>query len=196
MRWLVLGLLALGGAAMAADVRYEPIGRQTVKLAPKPGPQAVEVLEKRTPRAQVTIGRISVTPKAGTTKEDLVAAARAKVAEVGADFLLIHGMSEPGKKRVLQASAGVYPKATLGVVFQPFEVNQSRAIVQGFRRGSKAAVAGVKVGDQIVAIQNISYQDERMLDLLLRGTPGQVVKVEVRRDETTLLLDVPLVAND
>jgi len=194
MRWFVLMGLAAISSAIAGEARYEPSARQSVKLAPKPGPNAVEVLEQRSSRTLVVIGHVSVKGEPTASKEDLVIAARAKAAEVGADFMVPRGARDSDGAFI--AIVGVYPKATLGLVFQPAEAEKGGRTVIGFRRGSKAASAGVQVGDRVLALDGMPYSHGRLLDFTLRAKPGQIVKVALKRGESNLAVDVPLVAND
>jgi hypothetical protein len=210
-----------GGTAISAEVRYEPnesVALQ-LRLPPKSNAQSVEVLEVRSPRSHVAIGRVAVRAPASVPDEELLTLARAKAAEAGADFLLVTRTDEGlrGRRgplgaasggalsrrggsissvRTLYATAGVYTKATLGLDYMSLDVTWGRLIVKGFREASKAGAAGVEIGDQLLAWNGLPYNSSLFVASVLDATPGEVVTLELKRGESTLTVEVPLIANE
>jgi hypothetical protein len=205
---------ALSSAALQAapETRYTPNSRFTQRLPANPDPASVEILESPSPRAQVTIGKLAIRGDSRSPREELVQIARLKAAEMGADFIRVAGADEStvrmggpaGAVRfgrtvpVLWVDLGVFAKATLGVEYMDFGVTWGRHVVKGFRPTSKAASAGVEIGDEIVEIDGIRTfgGEDRYSRWIISSVPDQVASLLLKRGDSTLTVQVPLVAND
>ena len=215
--------ISCGVAQAAPEIRYTANANFTEKLAPKDDPSLIEVRETASPRAQVTIGRLAIRGDPGSSHDQLVSLAKRKAAELGADFVRIidegdtttrtfgpsgavgfGGLQPRGSSRTLMtarylsAVVGVFAKATLGLEYVDFHVTWGRPVVKGFRPHSQASAAGVKVGDEIVEIDGIrAIGDEpRFYRWLLNMEPEHVARVVLKRGDSNLIAEVPLMAND
>ena len=214
---------SFGSAQAAPETRYLPNSKFTEKLPPKEDPSRVEVLDSPSLRAQVTIGRLAIKGDAGSSRDELVRFARGKAAEMGADFIRIGGerdittrtggpagsagfggVQSRGSRQivssapVLWVALGVFAKATLGIEYMDFHVTWGRPVVKGFRPASKASSAGVEIGDEIIEVDGIAAlgDDERYIRWIIGSVPDQVASVRLKRGDATLVVQVPLVAND
>jgi hypothetical protein len=205
------------------EMRYLANPQFTEKLPPKADASLVEVLDSRSPRAQVLIGKLAVKGGPGISQDDLVRFARSKAADLGADFVYRTGDADVTTRTsgpsgsagfgsvqnrgartivssapVLGFSLGVFAKATLGIEYMDFHVTWGRPVVKGFRSASKASSAGVEIGDEIVELDGIPAfgDDERRIKWIIAAVPDQVASVRLKRGDSTLVVNVPLVAND
>jgi hypothetical protein len=222
-RLLVFSSAISCGAALAEpQLRY--LSNENVKqtLPPKEDPSKVDVLDSPSPRAQVRIGKVQVRGDPGSSRDELVRLARAKAAEVGADFVRVIGEADvttrstgpPGSAAfsglqrrhsgvmlnnapLLQADVGVFAKATLGVEYMSSALIWRRHAVKGFRPASKASAAGVEIGDEIIEVDGINPLDEeKYVHWILASAPGQVATLRLKRGESMVTVQVPLVSND
>jgi hypothetical protein len=212
---LLLLLMFAQGALASLETHYEPDSRVTAKLPPRADATAVEVRDGPPQRSSVILGRWSARGTTATTREEFLAAARLKAAELGADFVAVANVVDntrrvPGPRgsgsprsggnvsdaRVLHAVFGVYAKGALGIEFADAGPAWGRRIVKAFRQDSKAPAAGMEVGDEILEVDGIPMSDGRYPDWVIANQPGQVARVRIRRGDATLEVGVPLVPNN
>ena len=223
---ILAGCMSMASSAQAlAEPQYmftPPHSKLELKLAPR-DVSSVQVLEATPQRSLVELGQLAIKGDATSTREELVAFARAKAAERGADFLRIssksgemtmHSYAPSGgvtgfgfqrrqsaqvlnTAQMLWVQLGAVPKAALGLEFMDRMLTAARIVVKGFKPVSKAAEAGVMIGDEIVAVEGFALDgdDARYEMWKLESQPGQVAHVSIRREGTVLSLNVPLVAN-
>ncbi len=204
------------------DYRFTPDSSGELKLAPKEA-SAVEVLDAFSKRAQVRLGQLAIKGDATSSREELIAFAKVKAAELGADFVVISpasgemtqhshvpaggaggfGMQRHRSTHVLSTSQmlwthiGVFAKATLGLEYLDPILTAARPVVKNFRASSKAPDAGMLLGDEIVAVDGISVVDDiaGYRKWILGIEAGQIAHVSLKREGAALQIDVPLVAN-
>jgi membrane-associated protease RseP (regulator of RpoE activity) len=217
----VLLLFCVEAAQAALESHYEPNPSVTAQFPPRSDAAAIPVIEGPAgpaARAHVTVGRLALRGPASTTREEFLSVAREKAAAMGVDFVAIvqtadntrrtpgprgnigglgyrRGDVSMGDAKVLYANLGVYAKGTLGIEYMDFGQSWGRHIVKGFRQDSRAPVAGLQPGDEILEVDGIPPRDSRYADWVLRNQPGQMAKLLVKRGESTFAVDVPLVPN-
>lgn len=79
---------------------------------------------------------------------------------------------------------------TIGVVVREVE---SRVVIAAVGKGSPAARSGVRVGDRVLRYNGEPVANMRQFNrLVVDSPPGSVVRLEVLRDGTPHVLDVPV----
>ncbi len=153
------------------------------------------------------IGRYADLENPMETVQDFADAARPLAAKYGANALLIeadpariHGnghFSDIDQDYVgFVADLYVAPEATLGIEWEPGDMLLGKYIVRRFRGGSRAAEAGLLLGDKILAINGIDVLDRsRQLEQSLRWSVGETARLSVVRDGRETVIEVPLVPN-
>ena len=222
--WTVAFAAVISCGAALAEPQLRYLSNENLKrtLPPKEDPSKVDLLDSPSPRAQVRIGKVQVRGDPGSSRDELVRLARAKAAEVGADFMRVTGEADvttrstgpPGSAAfsglqrrhsgamlnnapLLQADVGVFAKATFGFEYMDSPLIFRRSVIKGFRPASKASSAGVEIGDEILEIDGISPADEEAyVGWILGSEPGQVATLRLKRGDSTLVVKVPLVSND
>lgn len=224
-KFLAVGLCAISLQSLA-DPEYRfnlPPSKLEITL-PAREANSVEVLKQAPHRSAVLIGSLAIKAEAGQSPEEVVEFAKRLASERGADFIIVSERSGPrtlhysapmgghggsgvqarrsmnalGTADMLYVGLGAVPKAALGLEFTNPMITGGRFVVQGFKAASKAAEAGVAVGDEVVLIAGvpIDTRDARYEKFRLTAQPGQVVQVTLRRDGNDRVVDVPLVANE
>jgi S1-C subfamily serine protease len=216
---LLMCVLWTGAAAAEPTTRYVP--RLELNLPAKADAASIQVLESPTKRNSIILGRLTILGESQTSREELLAAARKRAARLGADFVGIVKSDEGARFRterpsagieqgrrliapratisnapVLYAVIGVFAKAAIGLVYEDMGPNWGRAIVKAFHPASKAAAAGVQVGDEVVQVDGIPHGDPKRMAQLIEAKPGQVVTLRLKRQETILTVEVTLIPND
>lgn len=214
--------ISCSAALAEPELRYLSNENLNRTLPPKQDSSQVEILDSPSPRAQVRIGKVQVRGDPGSPRDELVRLARAKAAQMGADFVRVTverdsttrsrgppggagfgGAQRRGSAAILnsapflQADVGVFAKATFGFEYMDSPLIFRRSVIKGFRPASKASSAGVEIGDEILEIDGISPADEEAyVGWILGSEPGQVATLRLKRGDSTLVVKVPLVSND
>jgi hypothetical protein len=189
---------------LAADLefRYVPIV-DVGKQSPRRDATALTVLNAAPARDYVAFGRLEIMKgSANASDEQLLSFAKAKAAEMGAEWILVparSGVSASGLQKgpsgrtasaALVATIGAYPAAGLGVEYLP-------PMMTGGKRIVSKAKGGLESGDEIIAVNGVNPDDRnKNAALLLSLRRGDTADVTVRRAEKVMNLKIPLVAND
>lgn len=93
--------------------------------------------------------------------------------------------------------AGVSPKGILGIEFEPEDMKQKKFIIRKFSDSSLAPIAGLKIGDKILAMNGLDVLDLKKINAeFLTWKVGQEVVVSVVRDGAEVKLPVKTIANE
>jgi hypothetical protein len=205
-----------------AEPRVAYVPRLSLDLPAKSDPKTIEVTTERPVRIFVPLGQLNAQGDANTSHDGLIELAVKKALELGADVVYIAKVEERERRQGAQAGGlsvrgiglfgggggntqdiprlsavlGIYPKAALGLTYDEEEQKKRRAVVSGFRSASKAAEAGIKVGDEILEFEGMRMTDPRAQKALATMQPGQTVKLFVKRAEGSSIIEVPLIPND
>lgn len=167
-------------------------------------------------RQHVILGNYTQESDGVQTQENLLDIARARAAEIGADFVKvkavsvrtktkkevsgvafigIHATAETETKSIpkMVISFGAYTKSTLGITWDSEAAKSKKMVVSGFRSFSFAEKAGVRVGDELLEVNGMLPADKRLQTFFIDSEPGTVVKLFIKRDGKSLSVDVPTV---
>lgn len=212
---LILACLLPGTALAQLDFRYTPAVEISAKR-PQTDRTKVAVLNALPQKTYVALGRLEVVKgNASASNEELMAYARSKASEMGADFVVVQA-PDAGKKgpagsiaqnisgrtltsapAALTLTVGAYPAAGMGVEYVSPMITGGKRVVGRFLPGSKAAEGGLQSGDEILTVNGVNIEDRnRNAEVLLGFRPGDSAAVTVKRADKVLNLKVPLVANE
>jgi len=141
------------------------------------------------------------------TVDDFVEAAKPLAARYGANALVI----EDDPARIHRATrlhsldevligfvADLYavPTASLGIEWEPGDMLLGKYIIRRFRPGSRCAEAGLRLGDKILAINNVDVlETNALLRQSMQWSVGENAMLAVVRDGAEVIIPVPLVPN-
>lgn len=220
---LILTLLPALACA-EPEARFIPDSRFSESFPAKRDGSEVLIAAVQPSRSWVTIGRLTVRGDASSRRDELLAVARTKAAEAGADFIVIRDNDSETTRRqsgpagaasgmgslqrrgsgqiltvvpTLHATAAVFTRATLGIEYMDMGQTWGRPFVKAFRPNSPSEAAGMLPGDEILEADGIRpVGDDRFVRWLVTAQPGQTATLLVRRGESRLTLKVVLEAND
>ncbi len=140
------------------------------------------------------------------TVEGFVEAARPIAARYGANALVIEDdptrIHRSTRRTVDELLFGfvadlyVVPTASLGIEWEPGDMLLGKYIVRRFRPGSRCAEAGLKLGDKVLAINNVDVlETNALLQQSMRWSVGENAMLAVVRDGAEVIIEVPLVPN-
>jgi len=153
------------------------------------------------------VGRFADLENPVETIKDFVGAARPLAARYGANALVveadparIHGNMRFNdiEQNLIGFVADLYvvPEASLGIEWEPGDMLLGKYIIRRFRSGSKAAEAGLRLGDKVLAINGVDVLDtSRLLQQTMKWSVGEKVRLTVVRDGRETIIEVPLVPN-
>jgi hypothetical protein len=88
------------------------------------------------------------------------------------------------------------PTPSLGIEWEPGDMLLGKYIIRRFRPGSRCAEAGLKLGDKVLAINNIDVLETNgLLRQSMRWSVDEKAVLAVVREGQETLIEVPLVPN-
>jgi hypothetical protein len=217
---LLVPLTANAGAKLAYIPNLE------VSLPAKKDIHSIDIYrvgEKNT-RPSAVLGSAVVESDGGQNIEQLVDAARAKAAEIGADFIgiakittrskihtdpsfafavpFLHGAMAIGhsgstERQEIPAMLvviGAYSRSTVGIRWDQDAVKQGKYIIRDLDSYSPGLVAGLSIGDEVLEINGMNPGDKRVKQFQLEAAPGTKVRLHVRRGDQRLDVEMETVA--
>lgn len=153
------------------------------------------------------IGRYADLENPLETEEDFIEAAKPVAARYGANALVI--LDDPARihraarmsdaeETLIGFVADLYvvPTASLGIEWEPGDMLLGKYIVRRFRPGSRCAEAGLKLGDKVLAINNVDVlETNALLRQSMKWSVGEMAMLAVVRDGAEVVVPVPLVPN-
>ncbi|MDY0354671.1 MAG: S1C family serine protease [Sedimentisphaerales bacterium] len=153
------------------------------------------------------IGRYADLENPLETDEDFIEAAKPVAARYGANALVI--LDDPARihraarlsdteETLIGFVADLYvvPTASLGIEWEPGDMLLGKYIVRRFRPGSRCADAGLRLGDKVLAINNVDVlETNALLQQSMRWSVGENAMLAVVRDGAEVIIEVPLVPN-
>lgn len=153
------------------------------------------------------IGRYTDLENPVNTLDDFVKAAKPIAARYGANAIiveddpaLIHGTAlfNDIDEVLIGFVADLYvvPTASLGIEWEPGDMMLGKYIIRRFRPGSRCAEAGLKLGDKVLAINNIDVlETNAMLQQTMQWSVDEKAILAVVRNGAEIQIEVPLVPN-
>ncbi|MCH2155551.1 MAG: hypothetical protein MK080_06070 [Opitutales bacterium] len=150
----------------------------------------------------IPIGIVSDFENPFLSDADLADALRPLAAQHGADAAVVN-FPPYGPEAIIEAPAltmkaslVLIPKAAFGIQWEPGELALSKYEIRRLAEYSRAAEAGLLVGDRVVQIENVDMLDTLAFhNLWLSLEPDQVVTMVVTRGGKEIKLEVPVTAN-
>jgi hypothetical protein len=153
------------------------------------------------------VGRFADLENPVETVKDFIEAARPLAAKYGANAIVveadpvrIHGNAHFNdiEQDFIGFVADLYvvPEASLGIEWEPGDMFLGKYIIRRFRSGSKAAEAGLRLGDKVLAINGVDVLDtSRLLQQTMKSSVGETARLAVVREGQETIIEVPLVPN-
>jgi hypothetical protein len=201
-------------------IAYVPI--LELKLPAKPDAHAIDLYQanERLTRPSVLLGQLVVGSDGKQSVEQLVAAAREKAAELGADFVIlvkestrtkIHSdptfasaipflggafsVAHAGNVEVqniptILVAIGAYNRSVIGVDWERDGLKQGRYVVSDFKSYSRAQESGLKLGDEVTEINEMNPADKRLKQIMFESPAGTIFKYHIKRGTDRLDVDL------
>lgn len=177
----------------------EPIPVEDIKLV-NMGIQSFET-------EGMKVGRYLAIENPVETIEDFIEVAKPIAAKQGANGIVIE--EDPGEihanatysdieSRLIGFVADLYflPSVSLGIEWEPGDLMLGKYIIRRFRDGSNAPDVGLKIGDKILAINEVDVLDlRRLIQEYKKWTAGETATLTIVRDGKEEKIEVPLVPN-
>lgn len=153
------------------------------------------------------VGRYADLENPVATIDDFIEVAKPIAAQYGANALVIeddpariHGTARFSdvEEALIGFVADLYavPTASLGIEWEPGDVLMGKHIIRRFRPGSRCIEAGLRLGDKVLAINNVDVlETNALLQQSLKWSVGEKAMVAVVRDGEEVIVEVPLVPN-
>ncbi|HNY80173.1 MAG: S1C family serine protease [Sedimentisphaerales bacterium] len=153
------------------------------------------------------VGRYADLENPLATVDDFVEAAKPIAARYGANAIVvedeparIHGTARfrDVEESLIGFVADLYmvPTASLGIEWEPGDMLLGKYIIRRFRPGSRCAEAGLKLGDKVLAVNNVDVLETNgLLRQSMRWSVGEKAMLAVVRDGQETVIEVPLVPN-
>lgn len=153
------------------------------------------------------VGRYADLENPLTTVDEFIEVAKPIAARYGANAIVveddparIHGTARfrDVEESLIGFVADLYmvPTASLGIEWEPGDMLLGKYIIRRFRPGSRCAEAGLKLGDKVLAVNNVDVLETNgLLRQSMRWSVGEKAMLAVVRDGAETLLEVPLVPN-
>lgn len=141
------------------------------------------------------------------TVEDFVEVAKPIAARCGANAMVIeddpvriHGATHLRSldETLVGFVADLYviPTASLGIEWEPGDMLLGKHIIRRFRPGSRCDEAGLRLGDKVLALNNVDVlETNALLQQSMQWSVGEKAMVAVVRDGAEVVIPVPLVPN-
>ncbi len=153
------------------------------------------------------VGRYADLENPLTTVDDFIEAAKPIAARYGANAIVveddparIHGTARfrDVEESLIGFVADLYmvPTASLGIEWEPGDMLLGKYIIRRFRPGSRCAEAGLKLGDKVLAVNNVDVLETNgLLRQSMKWSVGEKAMLAVVRDGQETVIEVPLVPN-
>ncbi len=153
------------------------------------------------------VGRYADLENPMDTIDDFIETARPLAARYGANALVIeddpariHGSArfDDVDELLIGFVADLYvvPTASLGIEWEPGDLMLGKYIIRRFRPGSRCRDAGLKLGDKVLAVNNIDVlETNAMLQQSMRWSVDEIAVLAVVRNGEEIRVEVPLVPN-
>jgi hypothetical protein len=153
------------------------------------------------------VGRYADLENPLATIDDFIEAARPIAARYGANAIVvedeparIHGTARfrDVEESLIGFVADLYmvPTASLGIEWEPGDMLLGKYIIRRFRPGSRCVEAGLKLGDKVLAVNNVDVLETNgLLRQSMKWSVGEKAMLAVVRDGAETLIEVPLVPN-
>jgi hypothetical protein len=177
----------------------EPIPVENIKLV-NTGIQSFET-------EGMKVGRFIAIENPVETIEDFIEVAKPIAAKHGANGIVIednpaeihaNAAYSDIKSKLIGFAADLYflPSVSLGIEWEPGDLMLGKYIIRRFRDGSNAPDVGLKIGDKILAINEVDVLDlRRLIQEYKKWSAGETATLTIVREGMEKKIEVPLVPN-
>jgi hypothetical protein len=227
MAWLIGALsVAISPTTANASAKLAYVPTLELNLPAKKDIHAIDVYRQgeRNTRPAALLGSLVAESDGKQNIEQLVDTARAKAAELGADFIFIAKTSTRSKIHTDPSFAfaipilgsamamghsgdverqeipailfgvGAYNKSVVGVRWDQDAEKQGKFIIRDFDSYSPGLVAGLSIGDEVLEINGMNPADKRVRRLHFESPPGTKFTYRIKRGDERINVEIQTVA--